>query len=131
MKDKLFYTFKIIYFLSLLTLSICVSAQTNSDKKVKTNISSQANKPVKILKKPRASYPKPDTGTICAQGTVSLRVTFLASGKIGKISIVSGLPYGLSEKAVEAAEKIEFVPALKDELPVTVTKTVIYNFAIY
>lgn len=92
----------------------------------------QADKPLRILKKPRPAYPVYESGgTICVQGTVTLRVQFLASGKIGKISPISELPYGLTEKAIEAAEKIKFEPAIKNGKPITVTKSVQFSFTIY
>ncbi len=65
------------------------------------------------------------------QGTVTLKVTFLADGKIGDISVVSGLPYGLNEAAISAAKKITFTPATKKGIPVTVTKNVQYKYELY
>lgn len=87
--------------------------------------------PVKIISKPKAAYPEQKNGTICVQGTVTLRVQFLENGEIGKIAVVSGLPNGLSEKAVEAAQKIKFKPAMKEGKAVTVSKQVQYSFSIY
>jgi TonB family protein len=62
---------------------------------------------------------------------VVLRVTFLDSGEIGRISVISGLGNGLTEQAVEAAKKIKFEPATKDGKSVSVTKPVEYLFTIY
>ncbi len=91
----------------------------------------QEDKPLRILEKPQLAYPVPDTGTICVQGTVTLRVEFLASSKIGKISPVSSLGYGLTENAMEAAKKIKFEPAVKNGKPITVTKPIQFSFTIY
>ncbi len=85
--------------------------------------------PVKILEKPRPML-FPD-GQDCSQGKVVLRVTFLTSGKIGSISVISGLGSGKTEAAIEAAKKIKFEPAIKDQKRVSVTKTVDYSFTIY
>lgn len=103
--------------------------QPNSDSTEKK--SSQFDSTVKILDKPKAGYPSQHKGTICAQGKVVLRVTFLDSGEIGRISVISGMGNGLTEKAVEAAKKIKFEPAMKDGKPVSVTKPVEYSFTIY
>ncbi len=65
------------------------------------------------------------------QGTVTLNVTFLASGQIGAVSVVSGLPNGLNEKAIAAAKSIRFVPAKKNGVPYTVNKRIAYSFTIY
>ena len=64
-------------------------------------------------------------------GNVTVRVTFLASGQIGSVSTVSGLGYGLTEQALAAAKQIRFEPQLKNGRPVTVVKSVVFNFTIY
>lgn len=64
-------------------------------------------------------------------GTVTLRVTFGADGKIEKIVEVSGLPHGLTEEAVKVARLIRFLPEEADGKPVTVRKTIVYAFTIY
>ena len=91
----------------------------------------QEDKPLSILEKPRPDYPVPNTGTICVQGTITLRVEFLATGKIGKISPISSLGYGLTEKAMEAAKNIKFEPAVKNGKQITVTKPIQFSFTIY
>lgn len=47
-------------------------------------------------------------------GVVVLRAVFSANGKVERIKVVSGLPAGLTEEAVNAARKIKFIPAVKD-----------------
>jgi TonB family protein len=88
------------------------------------------NSPLLILSQPKAPYPYPETGTVCISGVVRLKVRFLETGKIGDIVTVSGLPYGASENAIEAAKKIKFKPAVKDGKPITVSKTVEYRFGL-
>jgi protein TonB len=87
--------------------------------------------PVKIISKPRATYPEQKSGTTCVQGTVTLRVQFLETGEIGKLEVVSGLPDGFNKCAIKAAKRINFKPAMKDGKPVTVFKQVQYNFTFY
>lgn len=65
------------------------------------------------------------------EGIVRLRVTFLASGEIGEIKVVSGLSKYLNEQAIAAARKIKFEPAKKNGVPYTITKNVEYNFKLY
>ncbi len=85
---------------------------------------------LRITSKPRANYT--DTARQNqVQGTVTLRVTFLASGQIGSISPVNGLPYGLTEQAIAAARSIRFEPQMVNGSPATVTKQVQYSFTIY
>lgn len=64
------------------------------------------------------------------QGTVTLRITLLASGQIGSVEPISQLNYGLTEKAIEAARSIEFEPAIRDGIPVSVTVQIGYDFSI-
>lgn len=86
--------------------------------------------PIKIIAKPRPGYT--DYARFYhATGSVQLRVTFLANGKIASISVVKGLPFGLTEEAKGAACRIEFEPATRNDVPITVTKQVIYNFTLY
>jgi TonB family protein len=86
--------------------------------------------PIKIISKPQARYT--DAGrTNNVQGTVTLKVTFTASGTIGGISTVSGLPYGLTEQAIAAARQIKFEPPKRDGVPYSVTRTISYTFTIY
>jgi TonB family protein len=87
-------------------------------------------KPLIIISKPLAVYTK-EAKNNCIEGKVILKVTFLASGKIGKIKVLSGLPLGLTKQAMEAAKKMKFEPALKNYKPIAITKTVQYTFTIY
>lgn len=85
---------------------------------------------LKILAKPKPSYTDA-ARQAQVQGTVILRVTFLANGSIGSISPVKGLPNGLTEQAIAAARSMRFEPAKKDGQGQTVTKQVEYTFSIY
>jgi TonB family protein len=84
----------------------------------------------RILEKPKALYTDEalEAGT---QGTVILKVAFLASGHIGSISVVKGLPNGLTEMAVAAARKIRFEPTFDNGKPASITRTVEYKFSLY
>ena len=62
-------------------------------------------------------YPRPGAvyGWDCpAEGEVILKVTLHVSGKVTKVELKKGLSCGFDEKAVEAAKKIKFAPAIKD-----------------
>jgi TonB family protein len=64
-------------------------------------------------------------------GTVRLRAILTASGEVSNISIVKGLPDGLTEKAIAAARQIKFRPAQKDGRAVSQYVVLEYNFNIY
>ena len=64
-------------------------------------------------------------------GSVVLKCVLSADGSIGDIHVVSGLPYGLTERAVGVARKIKFIPAMKDGKYVSISTNVIYYFNLY
>ncbi len=88
------------------------------------------NAPMRFISKPIGKYTE-EAQKNCVEGIVLLRITFLASGKIGKIKVLEGLAHGLSERAIEAAHLIKFIPEIKNGKPKTVTRKVSYNFTIY
>ena len=65
------------------------------------------------------------------QGTVTLKITFLKNGQIGDILPITNLPDGLTEQAIAAAKQIKFKPMIRNGNPITITKTIQYNFTIY
>jgi TonB family protein len=80
-----------------------------------------------ILYREKAEYTQEarDNGV---EGKVQLSVVFGADGQIKEIRVLRGLPHGLTEKAIEAAKKIRFEPAIKDGQPVEVRATLEYSF---
>ena len=64
-------------------------------------------------------------------GTVVLKAVFSSDGSVKNIKLVSGLPHGLTEKAIDAASKIKFLPALKDGKKVSIYMTLEYNFNLF
>ena len=65
------------------------------------------------------------------QGTVVLSVVFGADGLLHDIRTLQGLPYGLTENAIEAAKQIRFQPAFRSGKPVNVRTVLEYNYALY
>lgn len=64
-------------------------------------------------------------------GTVRLRVVLGAEGRVRGISVIRGLPEGLTEKAIDASRHILFFPAEVDGRDVSQYATLEYNFNIY
>jgi TonB family protein len=64
-------------------------------------------------------------------GTVLLRMVLRANGEVTNISVVRGLPNGLSERAIDAARQIKFKPAQKDGHVVSQYVLIEYSFSIY
>ena len=61
-------------------------------------------------------------------GRVRLRVLLAAHGKVAQVVPVESLPDGLTEAAVSAAWRIEFIPALKNGRPTSVWVEIVHEF---
>ncbi|MBD0324918.1 MAG: TonB family protein [Pyrinomonadaceae bacterium] len=84
----------------------------------------------RILSRPEPQYTE-EARKNQVSGTVVLRAVFSSSGQVTGIRAVSGLPYGLTEKAIAAARQIRFQPAMKDGRPVSQYIQIEYNFNLY
>ena len=84
-------------------------------------------KRLQILSKPDAGYTE-EARRNNVRGQVVLRVLFAATGHVTQISVVKGLPHGLTERAIAAARLITFEPAELDGKKVDYPLTVVYNF---
>jgi tetratricopeptide (TPR) repeat protein len=65
------------------------------------------------------------------QGTVELQAIFRSDGVIVIQRVIRYLPYGLTLRAVEAASKTRFNPAMKDGAPVSIREPLEFSFNIY
>jgi TonB family protein len=83
-----------------------------------------------ILYREKAKYTE-DARQARMQGTVELQVIFRSDGVIVIQRVTRYLPYGLTLKAVEAASKIKFTPAMKDGAPVSVKAPLKFDYIIY
>lgn len=84
----------------------------------------------RLISKPEPQYTE-DARKNQITGTVVLKVVFASNGTVSNIRTVSGLPYGLTERAIAAARQIKFVPATKDGRPVSMWMQLEYNFNLY
>lgn len=91
---------------------------------------SEVDQKVMITSQPKPAYTEEARKNQIA-GVVVLRAVFSASGEVTNIRAVSGLPNGLTERAIAAARQIKFVPATKDGRPVSVSMQLRYNFDLY
>lgn len=84
----------------------------------------------RLISKPEPQYTE-DARKNQITGTVVLKVVFASNGTVTNIRTVSGLPYGLTERAIAAARAIKFVPATKDGHQVSMWMQLEYNFNLY
>lgn len=101
-----------------------------SDKTENLYKGSEVTAKARVKKKPDPKYTK-DARKHAVEGTVVLRCVFSSTGEVKNIHVVSGLPDGLTESAIEAAKKIKFTPAMKDGHPVSMWMELQYNFHLY
>lgn len=84
----------------------------------------------RVLSKPEPQYTE-EARKNQITGTVVLRAVFTSGGQVTSIRAVSGLPFGLTERAIAAARQIRFSPATKDGHPVSMYIQLEYNFNLY
>lgn len=84
----------------------------------------------RVLSKPEPQYTE-EARKNQITGTVVLRAVFSSGGQVTQIRTISGLPHGLTERAMAAARQIKFVPATKDGRPVSMWMELQYNFNLY
>ena len=88
----------------------------SSGPKAKTPEAVAKTRPAQITFKPQPTYTE-EGRKLKIEGEVLLDVVFSATGQIRVVKVVRGLGHGLDESAVQAAQKIQFKPALKDGQP--------------
>lgn len=89
----------------------------------------EVSKKAKITSKPPPSYTE-DARTHNISGRVDLTAVLCRSGRVTDIQIVKGLPYGLTQSAIDAVKSITFEPAQKDGEAVSQTMHFEYGFNV-
>lgn len=84
----------------------------------------------RILARANPTYTE-EARAALVSGTVILRAVFAADGIVKNILVVQSLSNGLTERAVEAARQIKFIPAVKNGRPVSQFVQIEYNFNLY
>ena len=64
------------------------------------------------------------------EGVVLLSIVLAADGRVTDVAVINGLAGGLTEKAIDAAKKIKFTPAVKDGSRVSVRVKLAYYFVL-
>jgi TonB family protein len=90
----------------------------------------EVTRKVIVVSKPEPTYS--ESGRMNqVTGTVVLRAVFSSSGAVTSLRVRSGLPDGLTERALAAAKQIKFIPAIKDGNFVSTHIQLEYNFNLY
>jgi TonB family protein len=96
----------------------------------RTFAAKEVTQKARIISKPEAQYTE-EARKNQVTGTVVLRAVLGSGGQVTGIRAVSGLPNGLTEKAISAAHLIKFTPAMKDGRPVSQYIQIEYSFNLY
>lgn len=64
------------------------------------------------------------------QGLVILQLVIDDRGQVTEVEVLKGLPYGLTEQAIETARKWKFEPATYQGKPVSVLYNITFNFRL-
>jgi TonB family protein len=91
---------------------------------------SEVSQKARILSRPEPQYPE-EARSNQVSGTVVLRGVFRADGQVTDLRVISGLPHGITERAMEAAKRIRFSPAMKNGRAVSQYIQIEYNFNLY
>ena len=100
-----------------------------SENRTELSKPSLSTKP-RILSKPEPQYTE-EARQNQITGTVVLSVVFAETGQVTDIQVVKGLSHGLSERAIEAAKLIKFIPAESNGKKVPFKILLEYNFNLY
>jgi TonB family protein len=106
-------------------------AQPSSlDASTKIFTGKEVDKKIRLAMKPEPMYTE-EARLNQITGTVVLKCVFASNGSVTNIRTISGLPYGLTERAIDAARKIKFIPATKDGRFASMWMQLEYNFNLY
>jgi TonB family protein len=90
----------------------------------------QVDRRIVLIQKPEPSYTE-QARQAQITGTVVLKAVFSANGSVVNIEVKEGLVFGLTDKSIEAAKRIKFIPASKDGKFVSQQLQLEYNFNLY
>jgi TonB family protein len=90
----------------------------------------EATTRARLISKPEPTYTQKARDEQI-DGTIVLRCVFASDATVKYILIVQTLPSGLTERAIEAAKKIKFIPATRDGKPASMWMQLEYNFNLY
>jgi TonB family protein len=110
-----------ILVIALMSVFSSVKAQDAADNDACDGVvysGKDVSRKVRIISSPPPEVPK-DSKAGDVRGTVVLNVVACHTGKITDIKVVTGVPYGWTEAAINAAKKLKFRPAEKGEVQVS------------
>lgn len=102
-----------------------IEAEANPDR---VFTASEVSIKAKVIQYPNPTHPDNSSSYLIPNALVKLRLVLSRTGEVTNIEVLQGQPSGLTEKAIEAAKKIQFVPAQIDGREVSQVVIVKYTF---
>lgn len=93
-------------------------------------LGTEVDQKARIISRPLPSYPE-EARKAQVSGTVKLRGVLKYDGTVEILSVIEGLPNGVTERAIEAAKKVVFEPARRNNKPVSQFMNIEYTFNLY
>ena len=90
----------------------------------------EVTKPAVILSMPGPALPRKFGKTFDVNGTVKVEMVLISSGKIADVKVLEGLSQAQNFASLKAARQITFMPATKDNRPVSQSYVAEYRFRI-
>lgn len=90
----------------------------------------EVTKPAVILSMPDPVLPRKLGKTFDVNGTVKVELVLTSSGKVADVKVLEGLSQAQNFASVKAARQITFMPASKDNRPVSQSYVAEYRFRI-
>src|SRR5258707_4969749 len=87
----------------------------------------EVQRKARLVDPPAAAYPEA-ARSAKANGEVRLRLVLASDGTVKYIFPLKPLKHGLTEAAIESAQKIKFEPAIRDGKPASQFATLSYEF---
>ncbi len=92
--------------------------------------SSEVTRKATLISKPEPGFTE-EARAAAVSGTIRVRVLLKYDGTVEVLGALNELPHGLTQKAIEAAQKIRFTPAERNGRKVSQEITIEYNFNVY
>ena len=125
-------TFLFGIFFCLFAITVSAQTQTPEEKVCEPPFYTfkEVSEKVKIIRRPSLQTTEEFRKNL-EKGDATLSAILCSTGKISKIQIIEGLPFGMNERLIEFISRIEFIPAQKEGKPVSYKQIFKFHFSTF
>jgi TonB family protein len=91
---------------------------------------SEVERKAMLISKPEPGFTE-EARSAAITGSVRVRMVLKHDGTVEVLGALNELPHGLTQRAIEAAKQIRFIPAQRNGRNVSQETVVQYNFNVY